>query len=261
MKPILTILYGLICIAFIGVSHYLWIEKTTVLQAAEQNGTQVNSDVSNVNQDTIDSLLPLTKNWPETGIEKFKQAMEKNEKFTIVIAGSSALGGEAGWAESVKTRLIEAYSEEHLIVEVRQYDMNSEEFLSQNMHQELADLKADLLLLEPFILKNNGELELETTLANLTTTIEAVKTSAPESVIILQPANPIYKAKIYPSQVAQLKAFADENQLSYLDHWGIWPDPNSEAIKEFITPEQSLPNEKGHQVWGEYVSAYFINQD
>lgn len=261
MKTILTIVYGLICIAFIGFSHFLWIDKTTVLQAEESNGAKEKSEVSNIQQENIDSLLPLTKNWPEAGAENFKKAIEKNEKFTIVIAGSTAMGGETGWATAIKTKLIEAYGEKHLNVEVREYDMNSVEFTSQSKHLELANLKADLLLFEPFILKNNGEVELDTTLANLTTTIEAVKASSPECVIILQPANPIYKAKIYPTQIAQLKAYADENKLSFLDHWGIWPNPNTEDIKNYITPEHSFPNEQGHKVWGQFVSAYFINQD
>ncbi|WP_147534165.1 SGNH/GDSL hydrolase family protein [Bacillus marasmi] len=261
MKTILTIVYGIICIAFISISHFLWIDKTTALQAEEKNSTQKNAEVSNVKQNPIDSLLPLTKNWPEAGAENFKKAVENNEKFTIVIAGSDALGGETGWAMTTKAKLLEAYGEEHISVEVREYDTNSEQFTSQNKHLELADLKADLLLFEPFILKNNGEVELVNTLANLTTTIEAVKASNPECVIIVQPANPIYKAKIYPTQVAQLKAYADEFKLTFLDHWGIWPDPNTEAIKEYITPEHSFPNEQGHEVWSQFVNAYFINQE
>lgn len=261
MKSILTIFYGLICIAFIGVSHFLWTEKTTVLQAAEQTETQTSTETASVQQESIKSLLPLTKNWPKAAVEKFKQSFEKKEKFTIVIAGSSTLGGETGWAEATKAKLIKAYGQNHLNVEVRQYDMNSKEFIAQNLHQELASLKADMLLFEPFILKNNGEVDLATTLANLTTFIETVKGSNPDSTIILQPANPIYKAKVYPSQVAQLKDYAEEHQLTFLDHWGIWPDPNTEALKEYITPDQSFPNEKGHQVWAEFISAYLIHQE
>jgi hypothetical protein len=254
----MTIVYGIACLAFIVVSHFLWIEKTTVLQATEQ--TNLASEESNAQQETIDELLPLTKNWPATSVEKFKQALEQEKPFKIVIAGSSALGGETGWAQDTKARLIEAYGADYLTVEVREYDMTSEVFIAENKHLELADLKADLILFEPFILKNNGGVEMETTLANLTTTIDAIKQAGPESTVILQPANPIYKAKIYPTQIDQLKNYAVENDLVYLDHWGMWPDPNSVEIKDYLSSDQSLPNEKGNLVWTEFISAYLIGK-
>lgn len=258
LKTLLMITYGMICIVFIGFSHFLWIEKTTVLQAADLGNSD--SVETSIQQDTIDKLLPLTKNWPTPSVERFKLALEQKQPFTILIGGSTVLGGETGWAAQTKVHLLDAFGAENLNVEIREYDITSDTFVAENKHVELADLHADLILFEPFILKNNGAIGIDTTLANLTTTLEAIKQASPNSSVILQPANPIYKAKNYPTQIASLKQYAEENQIPFLDHWGIWPDPNSDEILGFLSSDQSLPNEQGHKVWSEFLNAYLISK-
>jgi len=257
LKTLLTIIYGIITIAFIGFSHFQWIEKTTVLQAAELNGE---SNEANAQQETIDQLLPLTKNWPTASAEAFKNAIKQQKPFKIVIAGSNVLGGETGWAQSTKAKLLEAYGAENLSVEIREYDVTSDVFIAENKQLELANLHPDLLLFEPFILKNNGYMSIDTTLANLTTTLEDIKQFSPSTNVILMPANPIYNAKNYPLQIDSLKQYAEENQIMYVDHWGMWPDPKTEAVKEYLSPDQSQPNDLGHKVWSEFVSAYLISK-
>ncbi len=251
-------LYGIICIAFIGFSHFWWNEKTTVLQAAELSNGLSNQAI--VQQETIDHLLPLTENWPDTSVENLKKAIKEQRPFKIVIAGSDVLGGETGWAQATKAKLLEAYGKENLTVEIREYNGTSDVFIAENKQFELADLHADLLLFEPFILKNNGYISIDTTLANLTTTLENIKQVSPAIDVILMPANPIYNAKYYPVQIASLKQYAEENHLVYLDHWSMWPDPNTEDIKEYLTPDQSQPNDLGHKLWSEFVSAYLISK-
>lgn len=258
MKTLLTIIYGIASIAFIGFSHLQWIEKTTVLQAAELSNEESNE--TNVQQETIDQLLPLTKNWPAASVEAFKDSIEQKQPFKIVIAGSNVLGGETGWAQAAKAKLLEAYGTENLSVDIREYDVTSDVFIAENKQLELADLHADLLLFEPFILKNNGYISIDTTLANLTTTLEDIKQVSPSTNVILMPANPIYKAKNYPLQIDSLKQYAEENQIVYVDHWGMWPDPNTEAVKEYLSPDQSQPNDLGHKVWSEFISAYLISK-
>ncbi|MGJ7922697.1 SGNH/GDSL hydrolase family protein [Neobacillus sp. LXY-4] len=258
MKTYLTIFYAIVCIIFIGASHYYWSEKTTVLQAAEQNNDDLTKADSQ--KEVIDELLPLAGNWPENSVERFKQTLTQNQPFKIVIAGSSALGGETGWAAQTKSRLLEAFGADHLTVEIKEYDLTSAEFIEEEKHVELASLKADMVLLEPFILKSNGEVGIEDTLSNLSVTIDTIREASPKAEIILQPSYPIFQASIYPAQVNKLKNYATEKQLTYLDHWSLWPDPNTEDIKSYLLPDQSAPNEEGHKVWCEYVSAYLIKK-
>jgi hypothetical protein len=259
MKTLITILYTLACIVIIGVSHYFWVEKTTALEAAKSNNGVASS--SYLPQQTMDKLLPFTKNWPKTSVETFKQAIKQQRPFKIVIAGSPALGGEKGWAAETKRRLLETYGDHYVSVNIKEYDLNSADFIRENKHQELADLQPDMLILEPFILKSNGVVAIEDSLDYLTTLIETVKHSSPQCTVILQPAHPIYKAKIYPNQIALLKQYAEEQQIPYLDHWGIWPNPDTEEIKQYLSPDQSQPNERGHKVWGKFVSAYLISNE
>jgi hypothetical protein len=62
---------------------------------------------------------------------------------------------------------------------------------------------------------------------------------------MLMPLHPLYKAKLYPIQVAELKEYAEINQIPYLDHWSAWPVLESEDMLNFLTPDKSAPNEEG----------------
>lgn len=258
MKVFITSIYAIACIAFIGISHYYWTEKTTVRQSAGQINEK--SSEMDTRNDVIDQLLPFTKNWPEQSVDRLKQTLKENTAFKMVIAGSPALGGETGWATQTKSRLQESFGENNLTVEILEYDMTSNEFIAEEKHLELAAMNGDMILFEPFILKNNGFVAIGDTLENLTTTIETVKQTLPDTVFLLQPSYPVYQAKIYPNQVGQLKKYAEENGLTYLDHWQAWPDPNSEEIKSYLSEDQSQPNEKGHEVWGTFISDYLISR-
>ncbi|MDF2904219.1 MAG: hypothetical protein K0S25_1857 [Bacillus sp. (in: firmicutes)] len=260
MKAFITIIYALACIAFIGISHYYWIQKTTASQAPGQ--VHVNEAVvkASAQQDTIDELLPLTKNWPEQSVKRFKQVVKENKTFKIVIAGSPALGGADGWAELTKARLIDSFGNENLSVTIKEYDLTSEQFIAEKKDRELASLKADMVLFEPFILKNNGVITIDKTLADLDTIIGTVKKASPDIVFLLQPSYPVYQAKIYPTQVSELKKYAEEKGITYLNHWGVWPDPNTDEIKTLLSADQEGPNEQGHQLWSDFVCDFLISK-
>jgi hypothetical protein len=258
MKVFITVVYAIACIVIIGFSHYYWTDKTTIRQAAGQINDE--STQADMTQDSVDQLLLLTKNWPEQSVERFKQTLSENKPFKIIIAGSPALGAESGWAAKTKSSLIEAFGSENISVEIKEYDMTSDDFIAEEKDQELAGLNGDMILFEPFILKNNGKVAIGDTISQLNTIIETVKQSSPQTVFLLQPSYPVYKAKIYPNQVDKLKAYAEENNIPFLDHWQAWPNPDSEEIKSYLSEDQSNPNEKGHEVWGNFISDYLISQ-
>ena len=116
----------------------------------------------------------------------------------------------------------------------------------------------DLILFEPFILKDNGEVGIDHSLENASAVIASVKESLPQTEVILQPPHPLYKANFYPKQVEELQQFAEDNGITYLNHWEAWPDKNSEEIKEYISEDASQPSAKGHQLWADYLIDYFI---
>lgn len=257
MKAFITSIYAITCIAFIGFSYNYWTERTSVSQASgliKENKTETSSD-----QDRT-QLLTMANNWPEQSVERFKQALDEERPFKIIIAGSPALGGESGWAQAVKMSLLDSFGSGNVSVEIKEYDMTSREFIEENKHLELASLKGDLILLEPFLLKNNGFVSISDTLDDLSATIDAVKQTAPDTAILLQPSYPLYQARIYPNQVNQLKGYAEEKGIIYLDHWQSWPDANTDEIKTLLTEDQSGPNEQGHKLWSAYITDYLINE-
>lgn len=281
MKVLLTTLYAIVCIVFIAASHYYWTEKTVVQEvsagvkdtAAQKNGAEekdkgkdkqkkgaVNSK-QDEKQEKYDQLVSLTKNWPERSVARFEQTLKDGTPFKIVIAGSPALGGETGWAAQTKEDLLAAFGPETLSVEIKEYDMNSNVFIAEGHHQALAALQADMILLEPFVLTGNGSgVPIAKSLENLTIIMDTVKQTSPEAEFLLQPSFPIFKAKNYPIQVNDLKQFAFDRGIKYLDHWTSWPATESENIKQYLEDDQSMPNQQGHQVWSDFVSSNLISK-
>lgn len=68
----------------------------------------------------------------------------------------------------------------------------------------------------------------------------------------------VYEAGFYSVLVGALEKFAKDNEIPYLNHWTTWPDTSSPEIQEYLTTDPSAPNEKGHEVWAEYLANYFI---
>ncbi len=280
MKVLLTTLYAIVCIVFIAASHYYWTEKTIVQEvsagvkdeAGQKNGSEEEDkgkdkqkkgavkSKKDDKQEKSDQLMMLTKNWPEQSVARYEQALKDGTPFKIVIAGSPALGGETGWAAQTKANLLAAFGPETLSVEIKEYDMNSNVFIAEGHHQALATLQADMILLEPFILKSNGIVPIAKSLENLTIIMDTVKQTSPETEFLLQPPFPIFKAKNYPIQVNDLKQYAFDRGIKYLDHWTSWPATESEDIKLYLEADQTLPNQQGHQVWSDFVSSNLISK-
>ncbi|MFK4998700.1 SGNH/GDSL hydrolase family protein [Bacillus sp. N9] len=203
------------------------------------------------------SVLEKTENWPETARQSFSASIEAGIPYHIAIVGSQALGGEEGWAAMLRDALEETYSKDLINVSIFEFgDKTSNQFLADGGDQLVADRSPDLVLFEPFTLNDNGRVAVSESHENIATFIEKVD----DAVVILQPTHPIYKATLYPGEVNDLKIFATEQKLPYIDHWEIWPDYKTEEIIDYLVrPKQSAPNEKGHKLWFSYLEKYFIH--
>lgn len=165
----------------------------------------------------------------------------------------------SGWANAVKRKLEEIYGDT-IAVKVKQYETNSMEFVQQDKQKELIDEKADMIILEPFTLADNGLINNSDTLDNITKIITDVKASKKDTTFILQPPHPLYNATYYPQQVNELKKYALDNKITFLDHWTVWPDTNSKELQNFLTKDNKSPNEKGHQLWALYIEKFLIKK-
>ncbi|MEH7180561.1 SGNH/GDSL hydrolase family protein [Neobacillus vireti] len=265
MKYLLTALWAFICIGILAYSHIHWNQQTTARAddiptttldqesvSAENESNVLEEQSNDVN---IDKYIMLAANWPETAKQSLKQAIENKKPFKILFVGSAV----NQWEKQVTQSLSDSFSSEHVITSTFSYDLTSKEIVDQGKQLEVAAEKAQLIVIEPFLLNDNGKVSIGNTLNNLTKMIETVKAKNPETTIILQPSYPLYKAKHYPKQVTALKAYAFENQLTFLDHWTQWPASNDPELNNYLNGK-SGPNELGYQVWAQFLVEYFVNK-
>lgn len=268
MKHLLIIILAIGCglVLFLGNAH--WHERTGLSkQEPVQESKESDSDTkaskteapSSTSKITLEEFKILSKNWPDVAKKQFKLHLQKEEPFKLILAGSEALDNDTkGWAQLTKAELEKAYGADSLEVMIQTYKGTSMDFSAENKAEELAALKPDLILLEPLTLNDNGEVRIEDSHTNISNWIETIRTERPEAVFILQPPNPIYHASFYPVQVEELKKFAEENNILYLDHWPAWPDHQSKEIISYLSEDNETPSEKGHQLWSKYVTDFFI---
>jgi hypothetical protein len=156
--------------------------------------------------------------------------------------------------------LNENFGTDHIAVSVHTYNVTSNEFIANNTQKEIAAEKAQLIVFEPFLLNDNNKGTVANSLNNLTKIMGDVKAANPGTTFILQPSYPLYAAKYYPRQVAKLKQYAAQNQITYLDHWTSWPASTDKALNDYLLPGGTGPNEKGIQIWSQYLINYLIHK-
>ncbi|MBO0961029.1 SGNH/GDSL hydrolase family protein [Neobacillus sp. MM2021_6] len=264
MKNFFTILLGLACAAVLIFGHSYWnkrIEAAPKKTSSSLDNQQMTSAQTSENDKVTGDLAAYTSNWPATAIDRFKQTQKEKKPFKVLFVGSPAIGSEkAGMYPKVKENLLETFGDKNVQVNLKTYNSTTTQLVTQNKQKEIAADKADLIILEPFILENNGVVLIDTTLNDIAKIIDEVQVKNPNTTFILQPSYPLYQAKIYPNQVAELQKWAEQNKIAYLDHWTAWPDSNTSAIKEFLNPDQSAPSDKGNQVWSDYILQYLISK-
>ncbi|MFJ7747971.1 SGNH/GDSL hydrolase family protein [Peribacillus sp. NPDC097295] len=210
-------------------------------------------------------LVKYTENWPKESKNLYKERLAEGKTFKILIAGSNSLGGkDYSLPTDLADRMKQVYGETVQVDELI-YDLLSSQFVSQDKQQDLIEKNADLILFEPFTLKDNGNVAIEDSLDNITKIMEDVTAANSDTQFILQPPNPLFDATYYPNKVKGLKKYAEDNGIPYLDHWSNWPEQDTVEMKELLYqdpkyPNISLPNEEGYKIWSLYLEEFFIKQ-
>ncbi|MFB3170029.1 SGNH/GDSL hydrolase family protein [Neobacillus sp. 179-C4.2 HS] len=254
MKYFLTALWVFVCIGVLAFSHITWNKQTTVQAVVSDTEPSVKQDTNGVNAD--DKYMALAANLPEAAKKQLKLSLKDGKPYSILFVGSTALQ----WGSQVTESLLKSYGSERITTEMHTYDLTSNDFIGENKQLELAAKKAQLIVIEPFLLNDNGEVTIENTLANLTKIMEDIKAESPDTTFILQPSNPIYLPKLYSTQVEALKNYAVANNITFLDHWTAWPATDNIDIKNYLINGQNVPNEQGTQVWAQYLIEYFVSK-
>ena len=258
MKYFLTAGWAIVSVIVLLIGRSYWQERITVNAVgtdaplvAEAAGSQQAATAN------PSSVAQLAKNWPTPAQKQLAQSIKAKKPFTVAFVGSTA---DQASSKAVAEKLQQAFGEKIIKTTVQASDLTSTEFVAQKKSLEIAALQAQLVIFEPFLLNDNGNVETKTALDNLTQIIDDVKTANPATTFVLQPSYPLYAAKYYPLQVDALKQYAADNSITYLDHWKAWPDYQKAELKNYLLADQSAPNDKGNGVWAKFLEDYLISK-
>ncbi|SFB19854.1 MULTISPECIES: hypothetical protein [unclassified Bacillus (in: firmicutes)] len=239
-------------------------EKEVVAEAPAQKVEPVTQPVAQttIPGESKEEIIKYTKNLPKNLQEKFLTAAEQGQSLQMAILGSASTSAADGaWPTLLKKQLTDTYGESLLHVSIKEiYRKTSADVVKERLYQDMLNTKVDILLIEPFLLHDNGRLFMPKRLENLTTILNDFKKANPEIVIMIQPSNPIYLAHYYVKEEQQLEEYAKNNQYIYLNHWEVWPDGKSKDLKQYLT-DKSLPNQKGNELWADYLTKYFVHKE
>ncbi|MFV8826436.1 SGNH/GDSL hydrolase family protein [Alkalihalobacterium sp. APHAB7] len=250
------------CLVAVGIVIFGKIHYDNKLESIGKSAKEqqlLDSSVSSAVN--IEELVGLTANMSDVLSEKLLHKLEANESITLLVIGSeanfSSPSENSSWPFQLLDALNEYYVGANFVLETMNLeDMSTNHLIEINAHSMAATIKPDVVILEPLLLNDNGIVKMEKTIENVEKLLETVKEEAAEAFVILQPPNPIYRPTIYLEQVDRLKEFTLNSDYEYIDHWQAWPDVENDDLKDFITGVH--PNERGHDLWAEYMINYFV---
>ncbi len=259
MKNLLTGLILIICLLSIIAGKIHWNQK---IEATTNHENQTTKTAAVEQQTEEKQTAALTRHLPEQLAEKIANADAENATIKIMAIGSKATAeGSGTWTSLLQKKLDQAYGKDRFHIDVENFgDDLSINIVQQDKYASAIDKQPDIVLLEPFLLNDNGKVAMANTLESIEIMINRFKQALDQVVVMLQPPNPIHNAVHYPGQVQALKEYAEDHGYIYLDHWSNWPDYKSNEILDYID-ENNLPNAQGHQAWAEYIANYFTGEE
>lgn len=250
----------ILCGVILFFSYASWKEKLATAGLPAEPATaaapaeETEQETAAATDETADiDLERLTAGMDEHVQELFYNRKEQGEQVELLIVGSRAMDdGQPGYGELLADALESSYGG---FVETKRlsFDGTSEEFLMSG-----PELSAgyDVVLLEPFTLKNNGRVEIETEHLHIQNVFGEILSAESDAVLVLHPPQPIYGAQFYRTQVLALEEFAAVQGYVYIDHWQEWPSTEDLTLKDYLT-EDSNPNNRGAETWANALIAYF----
>jgi hypothetical protein len=242
----------------VGNFYYKYKIKETAEAAKIELGTEKPVSIaSKTTKNNGNKKVDLTKNLPDTIAQKIKEKHNQQKPVEFVILGSEVNALKEGtWTSILNKELADHYGKDAFNLTVISTEETSNIVFEDQLYKEALTVNPDLVLIEPFLLNDNGNYVIEDTLIYTDKMINDFEKLESKPVIMLQPTNPIYQPKYYAEQVSKLKDYADEEDYIYLDHWTNWPDVDSNEINKYI--ETNKPNQKGYEVWADFFKKYFI---
>ncbi|WP_341357149.1 SGNH/GDSL hydrolase family protein [Rossellomorea sp. y25] len=265
MKKVFIFFLLILCGGVIVYGNLHWKSMTTGSTSADSSSSPEKQGQSDKSEPTSleteeGDYLPTTVNWPEDARSLYKEKLETGEPFNIVLMGSTEMDSiEEGWNDKVANALEDEYGDT-VSIQSLSFETNTLEFVREERYEEVGDLQPGLVIFEPFVFKDNGNVTIEDTLQSISTIIDEVKELSPGSAFVLTPPQPIYQPKNYAVQVSQIQEYAKENDIPFIDHWSNWPGVEDEEIKTYLD-DASSPNEQGHTAWAKGIIDFLVEKE
>lgn len=263
-KGLFLIIFTLVCGILIIFSYLAWKEDLDSVarpvervEASSEENEEVTEPTEEQTGDTSgldEALTASLVNMDEEVRAVFEARKAAGEKIQLLILASDLVDmGTPSMSQLVEEQLQATYGDD-LEISKQTFNENSITIIEQ----ELIDYGGgyDVVLFEPFTLKNNGEVDIETEHSHITSIVETFRSEVEDVAIVFTPSNPIYNASYYPVQVEALLTFLNKQGYPVIEHWQNWPDPKDEMIKEYLD-ENSRPNSQGAAAWARAVTSYF----
>lgn len=261
-KGLFILIFSATCGILILFSYLTWKENLeSVARPVERVEVAEEQDIDQEDLVEVVTETPKEESWSQlTGnmdfeVQKvFESRRDAGEKIQLLILASDLVDmGSPSMSDLLSEKLLAAYGEE---IEISKQTFNEDSItITEN---DLIDYQGgfDVVLFEPFTLKNNGQVDIETEHAHITSIVDQFRDQVNDVAIVFTPSNPIYNATYYPVQIDALLTFLRENEYPVIEHWQNWPDPTDETIKDYLD-ENSRPNTKGAEAWAKAVISYF----
>ncbi|MGG0175243.1 hypothetical protein [Gottfriedia acidiceleris] len=213
--------------------------------------TETTDNIKEVEQKIKTSQYQLlSKNLPKKIVTLLK---EKKHVNLLIVQEDKQHNND--YSSLLKERLNDNYGDGIWSVSVLSYeDQTSKDLIEGDFAKQVNGKKADMILFEVPLMNDNGVVRSEDSIANLQKVIDKIGKT---SVVVVQPNEPIYQSEFYPKEVAAFKKAIEKRDITYLDNWNAWPDYKTQAFTEYVGENKNL-NEKGQELWGNYLSQYFI---
>ena len=258
MKNLIVIVLALLLAAVLVLGNLHWNSRSSEHASTPAISISENSTVAEPEIDK-EYYLEFAAKWPEEANQQLENKLHSNETFKIVLLGSNSIGSDSlGLLNYLKEALSEKY-EKHVELESIVYDNTTTDYVLNSENDKLVALKPDMIIFEPFLLNDNNVVAIPDTISNISSIIEEATAALPDVTFILQPPNQIYDANLYPMQVAALQEYANEQNLTFLNHWEVWPAGNDVTVNNYLNAD-ARPNESGFKLWSDYLSEYLISE-
>lgn len=271
MRRFIAVAVCVLCVAVVFLGRMYWQHQIATVGAKAQQQLHNNGQASNPGNLTDEEapgdqtdgqpsdLHQLTKDLPDLLADNIQEAVETETplQFLIVTRNDAET-----WPSLLQDHLDESYGEGVFHISTQTYgEQTTFDFLENDSYESLFQLpeETDLLLFESLILNDQQIVRTEDTLIGVRELYEAVTEEHSDLTFLLQPPNPVYQHPYYAEHVAELRDFAKEEGIPYINVWQAWPDVDDDDLLNYLNEEGNIPSEEGNELWADALADYFTS--